>query len=211
MQPYEKTPRRNYFSDPAGNTGFNEAVAKYLGSLQKEIVAQYLSPENTLRLHHGNAWQNPANPEAFGNGMKEHSSSTVTKFQDIVDHKLELIDQCVQQLTEGMHQQFAQMLYSTVTDACDRSGNVVHAKDRPLEDAFIEMVEKVPFSADRHGVVRLPEVHAHPEMAKKMMAAVENAPVEYKQRLDQIKARKSKEALEREAERKAKFVSYGED
>jgi hypothetical protein len=211
MQPDAKAPRRNYFSDYAGNAGFNKAFGEYLGALQKEIVAKYLSPENTMRLHHGQAWQHPANSEVVDGGMKEHSVSTETNFQDIVDHKLELIDECVQHLTEGMHRQFAQMLYSTVHDSCDRTGNVVEAKVMPLENAFIAVMEKVSFSADRHGVVRLPEVHTHPDMAKKMMAAVENAPAEYKQRLEQIKARKSKEAIEREAERKTKFVRYGEE
>ncbi|MEW6164472.1 MAG: hypothetical protein AB1642_05365 [Pseudomonadota bacterium] len=204
-------PRNNYFSDQVAVQGFNLALNKYLASIQKKAFAQYLSHENTLRLRHGDVWKHPANPEASDGGMKEHSVYSETKFQDIVDHRLELIDLCVTQLSEEMHRQFAQMMYSTVNEACNRSGNIVEAKGMPLTDAFISMIEKISFSADRNGEIRFPEVHAPPDLAKKMIDAVEAAPPEYKKRLEDVTERKSKEALEREAERKAKFLQYGEE
>lgn len=179
--------------------------------VQKSLVARYLSNENTLRLYHGNGWGHPANPEACAGGLKEHSYYSETRFQDIVDHKLELISQCVSELSEAMHRQFAQMMYSTISEACDQSGNVVDAKGMPLEDAFISTIEKISFSADKNGVVCLPEIHAHPDLAGKMIDAVNAAPPEFKNRLDEITERKSLEALEREVERKAKFVKYGEE
>ena len=211
MRSIEERPRSNYFSDQTGVKGFNLALNKYVVFFQKNAVAQYLSKENTLRLHHGDAWKHPANPEASDGGMKEHSAFSETKFQDIVDHRLELIGLCVAQLNEEMHRQFTQMMYSTVNEACDRSGNIVEAKGLPITDAFIAMIEKVSFSADRNGVVQFPEIHAHPELAKKMIEAIEAAPPEYKIKLDEVKERKSKEAIEREADRKAKFVQYGEE
>lgn len=211
MRALEERHRHNYFSDQAAVKGFNLALNKYLATVQKSVVAQYLSKENTLRLHHGDVWKHPANPEASDGGMKEHSAFSETKFQDIVDHRLELIGLWVAQLSEEMHRQFAEMMYSTVNEACDRSGNIVDAKGMLLTDAFFSMIEKVSFSADRNGVVRFPEVHAHPDLAKKMIEAIKVAPPEYKKRLDEVTERKSKEALEREAERKAKFVRYGEE
>lgn len=211
MCEFKEQPRHNYFSDQAAVQGFNLALNKYLATIQKSLVAQYLPKENTLRMHHGGAWKHPANPEASDGGMEEHSAFSETKFQDIVNHRLELIGLCVAELSEEMHRQFAQMMYSTVNEACDRSGNIVDAKGMPLTDAFISMIEKISFSADRNGDVRFPEVHAHPDFAKKMIEAFRAAPPEYKKRLDEVTERKSKEALEREAERKAKFVQYGEE
>jgi len=211
MGALKEQPRHNYFSDQSAVKGFNSALNKYLAMTQKGLVNQYLSKENTLRLYHGNAWGHPANPEVSNGGLHEHSVYSETKFQDIVDHKLELISLCVAQLSEEMHRQFAQMMYATVNEACEHSGNVVDAKGISMADAFLAMIEKISFSTNRDGEIRFPEIHAHPEVAKKMVEAFNAAPPEYKKRLDEVTERKSKEAVEREAERKAKFVKYGEE
>lgn len=203
--------RSNYFSEQSAVQGFNLGLNKYMGMAQKSLVAQYLSKENTLRLYHGDGWGHPANPEASIGGVKEHSYYSETKFQDIVDHKLDLISQCLSELNEAMHRQFAEMMYSTVSEACDQSGNVVDAKGLPLADAFISTIEKISFSADKNGVVSFPEIHAHPDLARKMIEAVNAAPPEFKDRLDAVTAQKSLEALKREAERKSRFVKYGEE
>ncbi len=110
-----------------------------------------------------------------------------------------------------MHRQFAQMLYSTVGAACDQTGNTVDAKaEGSLENAFMAMMEKVQFSVDKNGKVNLPTL-LPPDTGARMMAALEAASPEYKERLEAIKARKIEEALGREAERKAKFACYGDD
>lgn len=202
--------RHNYFSDQSAVQGFNLALNKYMALAQKACVARFLSKENTLRMYHGDRWEHPANFEASNGGLNEHSYYSETKFQDIVDHKLELISICVTQLSDAMYRQFSEMMYATINDACSRTGNVVDAKGIPLADAFISTIEKISFSANKNGAVQIPEVHAHPDLAKKMIAEINAAPPEFKARLDEVTERKSKEALEREAERKAKFVRYGE-
>ena len=122
---------------------------------------EHLPKEGTLRLYHGNRWEHPANTEASNGGLTEHSYYSETKFQDIVDHKLELIGICVKELSDAMCRQFAEMIYSTVNDACEQTGNVVDAKGMPLADAFISTIEKISFSTDKNGAVLFPEVHAH--------------------------------------------------
>lgn len=203
--------RYNYFSDQTAIQGFNRALNDYLATVQKLLVAQYLSKNNILRMYHGTSWGHPANPEAWNAGLNEHTAYSETKFKDIVDHRLDLIDFCVSKLSEELHRQFSKMVYSTINEACDRSGNTVNAVGVPITDSFITMLEKLSFSCDKDGKVHFPEVHASPKVIEKLMTALNSAPKEFRDRVDKVTEQKSSEALQREAERKAKFVGYGKE
>lgn len=201
-----------YFVDESGTIAFNAAFTRMLAESQKAIVSQYLLPENTLTFRHGGNWRHPGNDEAISNEMREHSATIETPFQDLIDNNLDAIPRCIESLSESMHQQFAHMLYSTVSEACDQNGNIVDAKNEAsLTDAYIAMIEKIQFAANKNGEVDFPEIHANPEMASRIKKALEAAPPEFKERVEALMARKIEEALEREAERKAKFVQYGKE
>lgn len=207
-----KKSKRAYFMDEIGSAAFNTAFTQRLAKLQYEAISQYISPGNTHRFRHGGDWNHPGAPEAINGGMQTHSAIIETQFQDLVDNDLGSIDRAAQHFIETMHRQFAQMLYSTVGAACDQTGNTVDAKaEGSLANAFMAMMEKVQFSVDKNGKVNLPEVHVAPDIGARMIAALEATPPEYKARLEILKARKIEEALEREAERKAKFARYGDD
>jgi hypothetical protein len=72
------------------------------------------------------------------------------------------------------------------------------------------MMEKIEFVADKHGNVSLPEVHAAPGVAERMISALEAEPPEFVERFEQLKQEKILKAKEREVARKAKFIRYGE-
>ena len=71
------------------------------------------------------------------------------------------------------------------------------------------MLEKIELAVDKDGTVSMPQLHVSPELGDRMMAALENTSQDYKDRVEELKARKTVEALAREAERKAKFGRYG--
>jgi hypothetical protein len=201
-----------YFSDDKGNAAFNAAFSRRLVELQKTIVSQYLNPENTFRLRHGSDWRHPGTPEAITGGIQEHSAYAETPFQELIDNDLGQIDRTAAKLAEAMHKNFATMMYSTLSAACEQTGNTVDARaEGSLADAFFATIEKIEFVADRYGNVNLPEIHTSPETGKKMAAAMEAISPEFEERFEQLKARKIKEALEREAARKAKFLCYGDN
>ena len=203
--------RVNYFSDEVGEEEFHRSFVKLLAQMQKETFSKYLSPENTHRLKHGGQWAHPADPEALPGDMKVHHSQTAVSFDKILNHDLTVVDQALGQLAEGMESQFTQMMYSTVSAAAEKVGNTVDAKaaGSPLE-AFAQMLEKVQFSADKFGNVNLPEIHVAPETSQILQRSSAAAPPEFHQRVEAIKARKIKEALEREAKRKVRFIRYGD-
>lgn len=201
----------NYFADDTGSTAFNEAFNKLVSRLHQEIVSKYVRPENTLRLHHGRILEHPGSPQAVDGGIQEFSAVTETAFQAIVDNDLSEIDRVLTNLAHSMQQGVATMMYSTIDKACNKTGNVIDARALgSLEDAFIGMIEKIEFVADRNGNVKLPELHTSPETGKKMIDALEAASPEFRERIEALKARKIAEAQEREDKRKARFVRYGD-
>lgn len=212
MTTSQRKTRANYFADEQTASAVGKSVATLLASIQKAIVAKYLSPENTHRLRHGDQWSHPGLSHVVDGDLEEHSSFGEIRFDDIVMHDLSVIERFAQALAQDMERQFAHMMYSTVFQACDRTENVVDAKAAGSTlEGFAEMIEKIQFSADRSGEVRLPEIHAGPEAAAKFKKAFEEAPPAYLERMEEIKARKIAEAIDREAQRKARFVRYGDN
>jgi hypothetical protein len=204
--------RRSYFSYEESAEVFNEALIRMLGQARKVATAKYLGPENTYRLLHGGDCTSPGNPDAVGGEMQQHSAFLETRFKDIVANDLSLIERSIQQISAAMDQQFATMFYSTISKTCDRTGNVVDAQEEgSLEAAFMAMMEKIELVADKGGNVTLPQVHVSPDAGARLVAALEATSPEYRERFEALKAKKIEEAVNREAERKAKFVRYGGD
>lgn len=211
MSTAPKKMRAIYFEDERVSSAFQKSMMEFLTAIQKNIVCRYLSPENTHRLRHRGKWGHPGSPDVVNGGIEQHSSFAELPFEDIVKHDLGLIDRFAQKLAQDMERQFAQMMYSAISTVCDQTGNTVDAKAAGACEAFAEMLEKIQFSADKSGKVNFPELHGGPEAVARIQKALENAPPEYHQRIEEIQARKIAEALDREAKRKARFVRYGDE
>jgi hypothetical protein len=201
---------RSYFAYDSDARTFHSSELRAFAELQKAIVGKYLRPEKTQHLRHGGRWSNPADSKAPEVKWQTHSTETAIRFEDVANNDLSVIDRTFESVRDAMERQFVEMLYSTVSEAAAQVGNVVDAKaEASLADAFMATMEKIEFMADKNGNVSLPELHVGPESGAKMIAALQAAPQEFQDRLEALKARKSEEALTREAERKAKFVRYG--
>jgi hypothetical protein len=203
-------PARSYFAYDGEALAFQDSLLRKFGEIRTAVVGRYLRPENTQSFQHRGGWSNPSDPEASAAQWHTHSAEMETRFDDIVCNDLSAIDRTFAAVREAMERQFAQTLYSTVSETARQVGNVVDVQaERSLADAFMAMMEKIEFTADRSGKVSRPEIHVAPETGARLMAALEATPQEFRDRLDALTARKTKEALAREAERKAKFVRYG--
>jgi hypothetical protein len=143
--------------------------------------------------------------------MTLHTAELKTSLADIVANDLGLLQRAFDEIGQTLQRQFAGMVYSSLSQACDASGNTVDARQEgSLPNAFLAMLEKIELSADKHGKVHMPQVHASPEVAERMVVALEASPPEFREKVEKVKQRKIADALEREAARKAKFVRYGE-
>jgi hypothetical protein len=200
-----------FFAFEAGEHAFNEAFRSALRQFQKALRGKFVPPENTYRLYHGNRWCNPASVEVAPGETKMLSAELNISSKDIIANDLSLLQRSFAYVSETFQQQFATMMYSNISDACDASGNVVDAqKQGSLPNSFIAMLEKIEFAADKHGNVCMPEVHAPPGVAERLIAELEAAGPEFGEKVEQLKQTKILEATEREAARKARFARYGE-
>lgn len=208
----ESRRRTNYFSDDVGEGEFHKALVTVMSRLQKQTFAKYLKPENMQHFTHGRQWAHPASPDAVVGDMKKHSAETAIKFERIAQHDLNVIGEVLGGLTADMERQFLQMMYSTVSEASDRVGNtVLGTSTEPPRERYARALEKVQFVADKFGSVKEPELHGSPEYLEEMRRSIEEAPPEFHERIRELKARKTEEALAAEALRKARFVPRGDD
>jgi len=201
-----------YFINEVGAKAFNAAFLQMIADRRKEVVAQYISPGNSQRFRHRGGWVHPGAPEVFSVQPRPHSSTIETQFQNLVDNDLSTIHRNVQTLCDALHRQFSEMLISTMSSVCEETGNTVDARAAgSVENAIIEMFEKIQFVANKKGEVKPPDLHASPETAARVMDALSTSTPEFKQRLEDVMRRKTEDAKAAEIERKARFAHYGSE
>lgn len=202
---------KSYFIDEAGAKAFTVSFMLLLGQLKDEIVGRYIDAENAHRFRHSGPWVHPNAPQVVGGEIQRHGATAEVPFDAVIKHDLGVIERNLHHIVEEMDRQFAQMMYATVAQACDTTGNSVDAQAHEnLAEAFMEAIERLQFSASREGVVDMPQLHLSSDIHARMLAALNAAPPEFIEKMEALKARKIAEAQAREVERKAKFVGYGE-
>jgi hypothetical protein len=189
---------------------FASSFVEALAAIQHAHARQFIAPENMQRLRHGRTWTEPAG-ETFKEGeLKAHSAEMITPFEDIVRNDLSLIHRSILAITSSLQSQFQASLYSTISDACDRSGNVVHAeKGVSFAEMFKAMLEKIEFVADKEGRVSMPHLHLDSMAVDKIREELARQPPEFEVEIERIKAEKVSAAVRNEAERKKRFAYYG--
>jgi len=203
--------RFDVLAEKSAAEAFDLALTKLLGDTLKHRRSQLISAENVQRFRHGDDWSHPGLPNAYNAGMQLHSSEISIKFDEIVNHDLSAISRYVDKLVEDLNAQFQRTMYATISAACDQSGNLVDASEAggPIESLAV-MLEKIRFTADKHGKVQRPQIHMSPVAFEKFREAQESAPPELLQRIQQLDELRAAEAIEEEIQRKARFVRYGE-
>lgn len=66
------------------------------------------------------------------------------------------------------------------------------------------------FGVGKDGGVQLPQLHVGPDTFVNLKESLASAPPDLEQRIEDLKATKTKEALERETYRRKKFAKYGD-
>lgn len=201
----------DYFVDPEFVGKFNESLRNLLSKLQQHAMAKYVPPENAQRLKHGATFSNPAAPQVYNGEIETHSTLFDITLESIASNDVTILEKCFSSFQESADEQFAHLIYSSLSKVCDQTGNVVDSKKSgSLQLAFLEMLEKIEFVADKNGEVKLPEVHLGTDAFNEFEKTMQESTPEFNELVEGIKTRKTIEALDREVERKAKFIRYGE-
>lgn len=192
---------------------FDSEAGLVMQAFGQEVVNQlrksqhaYVDPRNVQRFLHGRSWQSHQSydPDQVSE-LERHQHEMNIKFDDIMLRRLELIENTLGELSNEMAEAFIRSLYSTVSAACDKYGNVVNAGKEPAK-AYIEMLEKIEFGVDRSGNVSIPQIHAGTAAIEAFRRDKTMSSIEFEEKVVKITELKSAEALEKEAARKAKFV-----
>jgi hypothetical protein len=183
---------------------FQLSFSRALQGLNRKLVRDRISEENTQRFNHGRSWVHAANSNVSGGEFRSMSAEMDIKFEDVIANNLDIIPNSFLKIVEAFKRQFMEALYSTVSEACDRSGNTVSAKAAgSFAAGFMEAMKKIEFGVDREGNVSLPEIHAGDP--QKLIAEIEAQPAEYHAEFERLKSEKIAAALDREKQRKERF------
>lgn len=199
-------PRIFCFERPAEEEAFARSVTRMLGALQERERATFVSNRNVLRMNHGRQWVHSAREPEPDTSMHSISSEWLVSFKEIADNDLSLIARSLLPVSEDMARQFALNMYGVVGAAAEQVGNVVDAKAAgSVAASLIEMMSKIELGVDRDGNVSMPQIHAGPDAYAKLVEAMQNIDPKDAAEFERLKQEKSRQAIEREAERRAKF------
>ena len=202
-------PAAVFFEFPCEDDAFVASLTSAIRSIQRKFVREHISEENMQRFRHGTAWTYRANSDAGSGNLQTLSSGWEVKFEDIITGDLSLIEKSLLGVSEDMQRQFMQMMYATISDACDRVGNVVDGKQTgSIAASFVEMLRKIELTVSRDGQVHMPQIHVSPETGEKMLAELKAQPPEFEEEVERIKAEKIALAHQRERERRARYKRY---
>ncbi len=201
-----RDPRIFCFDRPEEEEAFEQSVVALIETLNERARAMFVSPQNVLRMNHGRQWVHSARAPEPDTSMHSISTKWQIPFADLANNDLELIARSVLPVSEEMSRQFAQNTYRVLGAAAESVGNVVNAKIAGSVIASLqEMMSKIEFGVDREGKVSMPQIHVGTGAYEKLVEAIENMDPEVAAGIELLKETKSKQALEREAERVAKF------
>jgi hypothetical protein len=185
---------------------YSSAVQKTISAVYQRQVRELLDPRNVQRFYHGRNWRAHSGDEHAKeeSTLEQHQVDHEIKFDDVIQHKLDLIPLTIKSITTSMHSSLMKMLYGKINESTDRSGNVVHAAEHGSpRDAFLETIRKIEFGVDEQGLVSLPQIHVPP--GSRLLEELQTGGAAFDAQVEALIAEKSKAALERENERLARF------
>ena len=204
----EDARRMEMFSFVAEQSKFDESVTELIRDLVEQQRDTIMPRENVISYSHGEgwmAWQDGDDEETHE--FQEHRHEEIIKFEYIVDHKISILQNQILRIVEGMHGNFMKMMFQTMHEATQKSGNVVDAqKHASTADAFLESLRQIEFGVDQHGEISRPQFCLSPKVYDKFVKDLETQDADFKKKVEEITKAKEAAALERESARKARFT-----
>lgn len=197
-----KFPFLNVSAEAAFMAGFSSEIGNRLNRLRE----RYLPSENVLHFNHGRHWEAPANELGEKAGtMDSFGAESQLNLSDITNYRTNAIFDIIDHMTSALNAEFERLMIDTLSSATEKSGQIVSAAGRSKAEAMYEMIEKMELSLDKDGELSMPSLIANQQVAVDIMSQLEKTTPEFEDRLNSLKARKKKEAQEREVQRLARF------
>ncbi|CAN7412686.1 hypothetical protein LJR232_002499 [Aquipseudomonas alcaligenes] len=183
-----------------------QAFGREVKALLRLEQETFVDPNNIQRFQHGSAWQSHQshNPDQVSK-LSSHEHRIDIKFEDIVLGRISIVQEKIRELATAMSDSFTATMITTLSETCETHGNVVHGGQGPAK-AFMDMLEKVEFGVNRNGEVSLPQILGGVGLSEIITSDKTMNSEEYITKINKITEQKSKEALQKEVSRKAKFL-----
>lgn len=194
---------------PAGKAGseFTQGVADHIQRLVEANMACFIPPENVLRYRHGEAWS--IRRADASTDVGQFSKVDVVRsvhHEDFVNNDLGKLLEIFQEYIREFTQKNEEMVVETTSAAAESVGNEVSASGSGAwAEAFLESLEKIKLSADRHGNVNMPQILVSPETGEEMRAELESQGPAYERRVDAVLREKAEEARSEELARLSNY------
>lgn len=192
---------------PAGRAGadFTQGIADHIQRLVEANMARFIPPENVLRYRHGETWSiGRADASTDAGRFKTVDVVQSVHHEDFVNNNLSKLLEIFQEYIQGLTQKNEEIMVDTTAAAAESVGNQVSGAGSWAE-AFLESLEKIKLSADRHGNVNMPQILVHPETGEEMRAELESQGPAYERRVEAVLREKAEEARREELARLSNY------
>lgn len=190
---------------PVGKAGaeFTQAVMDRIQRLVEANMARFIPPENVLRYRHGKAWSiGRADASTDVGWFKTVDLVRSVHHEEFVNNDLGKLLEIFQEYIQGFTQKNEEMVVEATAAAAESAGNEVSGS---WSEVFLESLEKIKLSADRHGNVNMPQILVHPETGEEMRAELESQGPAYERRVETILHEKAEEARREELARLSNY------
>lgn len=205
MQGDESTrPRVPY---PAGRAGadFTQGVMDHIQRMVEANMARFIPPENVLRYRHGEGWSiGRADTSTDVGQFKKMDVVQSVHAEDFLNNNLGKLLEIFQEYIREFTEKNEKMVVETTAAAAESAGNEVSGTGAWAE-AFLESLEKIKLSADKHGNVNMPQILVSPETGEEMRAELESQGPAYERRVEAILREKADEARREERARLSNY------
>lgn len=185
---------------------FGDALLKLARDSHRNQISQYVSNENVQSLHHGRGWLSVRDDGTEETTLGEAGVELKIDYKSIVSNDIQALFKFISDFVEGFTSQIIAKMFATISDACDKSGNVVKQSDHASKaEAFLATLKKIEFSVNEDGLVELPQLHVPPDGAKALFDELNSQGEEFINEVERIKKEKTADAIEKEKVRLSKY------
>ncbi len=189
---------------------FGSAVMEKVMKEYQRLLAEHVPPENVAVFPHGKTWtfqQQRAEGFAAESGEFKAQSTEFRVHDDrIFANDLSLVDELVTGMSKQMADGFKERLFAELNDVCEKADRVTKlSKNGPIADALLESIEDIQCGVDADGNVSMPTLSLSPDMIERLQRELLIRKTELEKRAQQTREKLERDALTREADRKAKF------
>lgn len=198
--------RRLPFADTTQAALIYKSILSRIDKRVSELRAPFVSPSNAYRMKHGRQWKtmHSDNPEEPGS-MVKHSLETETSFQRVINHDLAILPAQIRRIVSKIHESFIQTLVATLEESTEKTGNVVAAQGRSLQDSLQDILSKIAFGVEKTGKPSGPHVMGPSGVPMPLEDLISSLPKDKQLTLYPIIEQKCRDALADEAKRISKY------